>query len=268
MRSPRRLAQVLLDRRVPARTRLDLLTAEVRRRTRPKAVYPLRYGRGTLFLSHDDYGIDRETLKWVVVDRAYDGDYEDAVVVDIGAHKGYFGAYALERGARAVISFEPEASNLELLERSAESYRRRGLTWSVRAAAVGAARGEAELHVMSASWGHALHPPDAFTEWEVGVQQVVVVSIADALTEAETLAERGSRLVVKVNVEGEECGIVLGTEPPTWQNVSELFVETHPWAGCDATELAEHLAPVGFRAVPSSMAQVLRLRPAEGSRSG
>jgi FkbM family methyltransferase len=268
MPSLRRLAHVLLDRHVPARTRLDLLTAEARRRTRPKPEYSVRYGNGRLFLSHDDYAIDRETLKWVLVDRAYESDYADAVVVDIGAHKGYFGAYAFEQGARAVISFEPEEANLELLERSAASYRQRGLTRQVHAAAVGAARGEAELHVMSASWGHALHPPNEFSRWEVGVQRVAVVSIADSLAEARALSGPGSRLVVKVNVEGEECGIVLGTEPSTWQSVSELFVETHPWADCTATELAEHLAPVGLKSAPSAMAQVLRLRPAAAPRSG
>ena len=48
-------------------------------------------------------------------------DYAGAVVLDLGAHKGYFGAYALARGARLVISFEPETANLELLERGAET---------------------------------------------------------------------------------------------------------------------------------------------------
>ena len=58
----------------------------------------------------------------------------------------------------------------------------------MRAAAVAAERGEAELHVMSASWGHALHPPDAFAEYEVGTQRVPVAAVADVLAEASALA--------------------------------------------------------------------------------
>jgi len=77
-------------------------------------------------VSHGDYPIDWETLKWVLVDEAYPTDYAGAVVLDIGAHKGYFGAFALERGARTVISFEPESRNFELLERCAASYREQG----------------------------------------------------------------------------------------------------------------------------------------------
>jgi len=92
--------------------------------------------------------------------------------------------------------------------------------------------------------------------------------MAEVLTEAESLVDGASRLVVKVNTEGEECGIVLGTPADAWSAVSELFVETHTWAPCTATDLAEHLAPAGFRELPSEMAPVLRLRREAAPRSG
>lgn len=66
--------------------------------------------------------------------------------------------------------------------------------------------------------------------------------------------------MVKVNVEEEECGIVLGAPARSWERVTELFVETHPWAACTAADLAEHLAPAGFSEAPSAMPAVLRLR--------
>ena len=59
---------------------------------------------------------------------------------------------------------------------------------------------------MSASWGHALHPPEDWAEYEVGIQRVPLVAIADVLAEAALLAGDGARLVVKVNIEGEEQG--------------------------------------------------------------
>jgi FkbM family methyltransferase len=260
MPSPSRFAQVLRDRRVPRRTRAALVAAEARRRLRPKPVYSLQYGGGKLLLSNDDYAIDWETLKSVLVDEPYPTDYDGAVVLDLGAHKGYYGAYALERGARTVISYEPETANLELLQRSAASFRADGADWQVRQSAVGAVEGQAELHVMGASWGHALHPPDDWSEFEVGMQRVPVAALADVLAEAVSLAEESSRLVVKVNIEGEECEMVLGTPPTAWQGVSDLFVETHPWASCGSDELAAHLAPAGLRRVESAHERMLQLR--------
>jgi FkbM family methyltransferase len=265
MPSPGRLASVLLRRSVPFRTRFGLLRAELRRRVRPKTAYAIPYGPGRVFLSHDDYAVDWESFKWVVADDAYPTQYEGTVVLDLGAHKGYYGAHALAHGARDVVSFEPDAANLELLERAAETYRTRGADWRVRPAAVGAARGEAELHLMAGSWAHSLHPPDAWSQYEVGTARVQVEAMADILEEARAL---GGRLVVKVNTEGEECAIVLGTPAEAWTVAGEVFVEMHEWAPCSAAELMAHLAPVGFRALPAEMAAVLRLRREAAPRSG
>lgn len=267
MPSPSRLASLARNGRVPWRTRSDLLLAEARRRLRAKPAYAVRYGPGRVFLSHDDYAIDWESLKFVIADEAYAGDYAGAVVLDLGAHKGYYGAYALAKGARAVVSFEPESVNVELLERAAITYRRDGVDWEVRASAVGAEQGEAELHVMSASWGHSLHPPDEFAEYEVGVRRVPVEAMRTVLEDARTLVA-GGRLVVKVNVEGEECGVVLGTPATAWEGVSELYVEMHSWAPCTAADLTEHLAPAGLTEVPSAMEPVLRLRRADAPPTG
>lgn len=267
MPSPSRLVSTLAQRHVPLRTRWDLLRAEARRRLRPKEAYAVRLGPGKVFLSHDDYAIDWESLKFVVVDEAYPGDHTEAHVLDLGAHKGYYGAYAIAKGARTVVSFEPESGNVELLERAAETYRRTDVAWEVRQVAVGARRGAAELHVMGASWGHSLHPPDAFAQYEVGVEQVAVEAMSDVLADATSRA--GERpLVVKVNVEGEECGVVLGTPAEAWTPVTELYVEMHPWAECTAPEVAGHVAPAGLSEVASAMAPVLRLRREEAPRAG
>ena len=82
------------------------------------------------------------------------------------------------------------------------------------------------------------------------------------------LAGDASPLVVKLNIEGEECTAVLETPAGAWEEVGELFVETHPWAACGADELAEHLAAAGLTRVESSASQVLRLRRARSPGSG
>ena len=256
MPPPRRFAGVLVSSRVPWRTRAGLLAAEGRRRLRPRTTYRVRYGGGSLFLSHDDYEIDWETFKNVLVDEPYLADYDGAVVLDVGAHKGYFGAYALTRGAQAVVSYEPEDANAVLLARSAATF---GERWQLVKAAVSAGAGEAELHVMSASWGHALHPPRAFAEYETGVERVPVLAMRDVLRQAVD-ALGAARLIVKINTEGEECETVLGTPADEWKVVDEVLVETHPWTACGPDELAAHLEPAGLTRIESRHERMLQLR--------
>ena len=267
MPPPRRFAGVLTNRRIPWRTRADLLGAELRRRLRPLSEYRVRYRRASLFLSHDDYEIDWETLKNTLVDEPYLAVYGGAVVLDIGAHKGYYGAYALAHGAHAVVSYEPDDANAALLERSAVSVDPSGERWRVERAAVSGSGGEAELHVMGASWGHSLHPPDEFAQYETGLVRVAVHAMSDVLLETASARTDGARLDVKINTEGEECATVLGTPPEAWEVVDELLVETHPWATCGGDELATHVAPAGLERVTSRHERMLQLRR-ESPRAG
>ena len=258
MPSTSRLARAVGHRKLPRATRAALVRSEIARRSRPRAAYALPLGAATVYLSHDDYEIDWASWAFVAVDEAYAGNYLGAVVVDVGAHKGYYGAQALAHGARAVVSYEPETANFALLERAAGTARRRGGTWHTRHSAVGAERGDAELHVMGASWGHALHPPEAFAKHELGVEQVRVEALADVLEDAVELAG-DARVIVKVNIEGEECPMILGTDASAWVGVAHAYIETHPWAVCGADELARHLEAAGLTRCESAHPAVLRL---------
>ncbi len=249
--------QSLLDRRLPLRTRLDLLLADLRRRWARRELYGVRYGPGTVYLSDADYAVDRASFTFAVTEANYATDYGGSAVLDAGGHKGYYAAYAAAHGARAVVSYEPETANLEVLERTASGYRD---PWEVRHAALDARAGRADLHVMRSSWGHALEPPSSFAEHEVGVEPVEVVALADALQRAAQHLVTCGRLVVKMNIEGAECSAILGTPPDAWADVDEVFVETHPWADCDDVRLADHLAQAGLRRVESAHPAVLRMR--------
>jgi FkbM family methyltransferase len=256
MPSTSRLVQALRRAGLPRGTRAALLRAEVARRLRRRDSYAVPLGPATVHLSDGDYEIDWASLAFVVVDDAYAGAYDDALVVDIGAHKGYFGAYALLRGAGTVVSYEPETANFALLARAAGGV---GAAWDARRRAVGPTAGAADLHVMRASWGHALHPPESWAAHEVSVERVEVDALADVLAGAVELAD-GRRVIVKVNVEGEECPTILETPPAAWEGIDELYVETHPWAACGAEELARHLEPAGFERAAAVHRVVLRLR--------
>ena len=119
MPSSSRLLLAVRHRDLPLRARVDLLRAHTARRVRSARAYAVRVGPATVFLSEDDYEIDWASFAFVAVDDAYAGDYRDAFVVDLGAHKGYYGAYALRHGARSVVSYEPESTNASYLEAAA-----------------------------------------------------------------------------------------------------------------------------------------------------
>ena len=216
-------------------------------------------------MSHDDFEIDLRSLAFIVVDEAYETDYEGTIVLDIGAHKGYYAAYAVQHGARRVVAYEPESANLEALERTADAYRD-DAAWTLRHAAVDATSGHADLHVMGASWGHALRPPEKFARYEVGLEAVDVVALTHALADVGEVG--AGRVVVKMNIEGAECSAILGSAPDIWDGVSEVFVETHRWAACDADALAAHLSASGLTRLESAHPAVLRMRRGGRPRSG
>jgi FkbM family methyltransferase len=257
--------QSLLDRRLPLRTRLDLLVADLRRKVARRELYGVRYGSGRVYLSDADFRTDRASFTFAVTEANYATEYEGSIALDVGSHKGYYAAYASTHGARVIIAYEPESSNHGVLERTADGYRSDNLAWKVRHAAVDAVAGLADLHVLRGSWGHALTPPAAFAEHEVGTEPVEVVALADVLADAERRA--GRRLVVKVNIEGAECSAILGTPAAAWTKVDEAFVETHPWANCDASNIADHLREAGLSRVESAHPAVLRMRRAGSPRS-
>jgi FkbM family methyltransferase len=241
--------------RLPIRTRIDLLLLGPRARLLRRRENPVRLRKGSVYVSAEDLAIDRATFDYVFMEHAYDCEYQNALVLDIGAHKGYYGAYALLRGAHSVRSLEPEARNFSLLERCASAFRSRGFEWSTSKTAVGSEEGELDLHVGEESWGHSLDPPDDFRQ--IGLQRVTVVSMRSLMEDARAAARGASRLIVKVNAEGSECDIVFSTPMEAWQAAEEVFIERHAWAPCTSDEIVGRLEGAGLSAHESMADWVL-----------
>ncbi len=191
---------------------------------------------------------DLGTLYEIFISEDYRADYSGAVVVDLGAHKGYYGAYAVVHGARAILSYEPETSNFSFLERTANSLAGpHRPTWQVIKAAVGSSEGEAQLHVSGDSWTHSLmqRPGKA-----IGGETVRVVGMSTVLAHARSLAP--GRVVVKMDVEGAECDIVRDTPLDCWREVDEVFVEVHGFSSCSVSDIVARLGPAGLTRRPST----------------
>jgi FkbM family methyltransferase len=197
----------------------------------------------TLYLDRRRLASDWETLREMFLPRyqPYATAYRDATVIDLGAHKGYFGAYAFSLGAAAVLSFEPEPSNFAALDATAAKLRRLGRHWDVHRAAVARDSGTRILHVSAESWTHSLLPAQTFSPTtELGTEEVEAVAIGPLLRAAR---ERfAGRMIVKVDVEGLERELI--EDEPGWALVDEVFCEVHSADLRDAVSSA--LESLGF----------------------
>jgi FkbM family methyltransferase len=238
------VGQALRLESLPRRAKWDVVALFATRnwRRRPARI---RIGRGSVYLDPQSLPADWETWLHIFFYPTYPTDFRDAVVVDVGAHKGYFSAAALEGGARKVFSYEPEKRNFALLERAASSFGASD-AWLRRCAAVGGASRSAALYVAKGAWSSWAHSllEDAAAEGVVATQPVDIVSMASVLQEAAGVD--GSRLVVKIDAEGAECEIVLQTEARSWSSVDEVLLEYHDFAPCALKDFVVHLGRAGL----------------------
>jgi len=186
-----------------------------------------------------DFPVDWKAFAEIFGSHEYDAPLRGAHVLDVGAHKGYFGAYALMRGAAFVLSYEPATTNYMSLERAARQLPGR---WRTRRAAVGPEGGEGTLYLDRTSWAHSLLAVDR----PAGEETVSVVTLAEALSE---LPPSDATLVLKVDAEGSECDIL--QRSAELERVDVLMVEWHPKVvPCSYEELEEELGSAGLHPDP------------------
>jgi FkbM family methyltransferase len=199
---------------------------------------------GNLYFGRDSFPVDRVAYFGIFLEGWYGGDYDGAVVVDIGGHKGYYGAFALHAGAAEVHSYEPESSNFASLARAAESFDGR---WIAHRAAVGAAPGEVTLYVNAESAGHSI-----VLEQSEGPRPTLGSELVEQVAMAAVLEEVGrsdAPVIVKIDAEGAECDIVLGTDVEAWCGVDAVFLEIHDFAPCSSPDIVRHLEAAGLSVV-------------------
>jgi FkbM family methyltransferase len=221
----------------------------------PASYARVRVGDALVELGPDDFPIDWKAFSELYGSQPYASDYAGAAVLDVGAHKGYFGAYALARGALFVASYEPSATNFAPLSRTAARLEHR---WVARNLAVSRTAGEGVLHLDETSWAHSL----LVTERPAGQQAVTLVTLDDAL--ADLPADAG-RTIVKIDAEGSEWEILSDGHP---LDVDVLLVECHPAiAGRSEEELVETVVARGLE-LTDRTSGVLRFERRRGRVAG
>jgi len=213
---------------------------------------------GPVFLGGESLYVDAMTLGYVWGERVFAPTCHERVVVDIGAHKGYFGAWALANGAVHVHSVEPSSANYRRLEK-AQGAHRRSQSWTTERSAVGDAAGMVSLFVSAESWAHSVQ---AGMVEAVGVERVEMVTLADVLSRlAEDHPDRD--YVLKINVEGSAGSILLAASPSDLQRVMEIHMDHEPGSPYDPEDVFRHLSEAGLDDVEpvSDKIFVIRRRP-------
>src|ERR1044071_5837751 len=209
---------------------------------------PLKTGR--LYLDATEVA-DWYTYDEVFLEQPYRSSYDRAAVIDVGAHRGMFSAYALAQGAAAVYAYEPDPKNFEYLQRTLKSHQAKGQSSEAHQSAVGSKPGTATFHVYDESWSHSLV---CRTDRKlVSTLDVKVVALDDVVERARSKRSGEERLVVKIDAEGAEYDIILNSSPKTLSAIDELFMELHGYATGDPNSLLRRLRDCGFAGLPDNL---------------
>ncbi|MCU1615566.1 MAG: methyltransferase, FkbM family [Frankiales bacterium] len=201
---------------------------------------------GRVFLGAESYEIDALTLGYIWGQRAFPLACRGRVVIDLGAHKGYFSAWALAQGAAHVYSYEPQSTNFGALVRAQLASRRPG-AWSCEHAAVGRSKGVAQLFISNDSWAHSLHGDmvDA-----VSVEEVPMVTLPDVMRRVIE-DHPGADVALKVNVEGAAGEILFPASAEDLAPIVQIDLDHEPGSPYAIDSLLGHLQHAGLGQVRS-----------------
>jgi FkbM family methyltransferase len=152
-------------------------------------------------------------------------------VLDIGGHIGLFARYAIDRGAKRVLSIEPDPGNCDMFELNTEKYQGCEL---IEAAVVSRKCTESTMTFYESNTdtsAHSLVPTRGRKKIEVAT-----IALDSALFEIKPS-------VVKIDIEGYEYELM--------EDILELF----PKFGVKSFAMELHLNPKGFRAMAREFIQ-------------
>jgi FkbM family methyltransferase len=201
-----------------------------------------------------DFETNRDALpilNEIFVNRVYSDRfpfYEDATVVDIGAHKGMFSIFAaLNTGDLArIIALEPSLSNFGALQRNIETLRTTKIT-AVRAG-IFSERGAQTLHLNAANVNYSIYGKGSASPGKAidggGAETIDVVAIAD-LFESFRLQKID---FLKMDCEGAEYPAVFATPPRVFERIRVISMEFHDLKSKEqnGNTMAEFLRGVGY----------------------
>ena len=170
---------------------------------------------------------------WKEQGSAYKGlPYDNAIVMDIGCHAGFFARYALENGAKHVTSFEPHPDNY-----NQAALHLKGMASTLYNVAVTSQSGVVKLYSNQGSnrGSHSLFIKGGRTSMDV-----LAISFEEALAkEAFT--------VVKIDIEGGEYALDMTLLPDSVKHIAmELHLNKKEWRYSYAPRMVKTIEGLGF----------------------
>ncbi len=207
-------------------------------------VFKVQRYNAKVLLSGRDFVYDKNPFKEIFSDGIYRTDYKDAIVLDVGAHKGYLTIFALANGARKVYAYEPDKFNFSFLEKNVNlnGFNDRVLLLNK---AVAKETAERDFFVMQSSASHSLLA--RADRRIVRKTRVFAVSVNDALAQAANETRGRRKLILKLDVEGGEYEIIPVIENKYLALIDKLFVEYHDIPGFSQKVMNDYLLSKGFR---------------------
>jgi FkbM family methyltransferase len=165
-------------------------------------------------------------------------------IIDVGGHIGTFACRVTKlHPEAAVMSFEPSATTASYLRRNVAQ---NGVADRVEVfeAALSSASGTATFVDNGAGSGmNGLRSADHASGAATGDNtEVQTISFDDAVAKAPAPVD-----VVKIDCEGGEYDLVLGSKPESWASVQRVVIEFHPVTGHSWKELRAYFEELGLQ---------------------
>ena len=191
-----------------------------------------RYGKTTdLFVLEETY-----------LDKLYDGDYHGNFVIDVGGYIGETALFFAQRGARRVFCVEPAPDNLRLLEQNISQSSFKDKIVVIRAAILDK-DGIVEFYMDNQSH-HSYHVANSHEFMKTYTREPSKYNV-QAMSFQSLLEYTGLEEVdvVKLDCEGSEYDILLGTPDSVLKRVRKYIIEYHN--GLDI--LVKRLDDLGYK---------------------
>ena len=175
---------------------------------------------GTILKCRLNQGTDISLVAEIFVRQVYGSDFNQKVVVDVGAYNGDSAIYFATRGARLVIALEPDPHSLELAR---ENIRLNNLEDKIKLlnVALSTRTGETKLGV-NAQTPNISQIADATNSPDGGLEVETVT--VDEIMKRYSLSKID---FLKMNCEGCEYGIIRTLPSSAIESISEIILEFH-----------------------------------------
>ncbi|MCX6780327.1 MAG: FkbM family methyltransferase, partial [Candidatus Magasanikbacteria bacterium] len=175
---------------------------------------------------HREYRIAEESIK------------NSDIILDVGAHKGFFAAYCTALNSKAeIFCIEPEKNNLIALKNNKKDNKLKNVT--IIEAALSDKTGQADLVVTADSHNHYL---DIIAEEGDSMQKTTTFNFSDLLKEYKIK----SVSLLKMDIEGGEYAVFNGLNTEDFSKIKNIVMEYHNFPDRNYKKIEQQLRENGF----------------------